>query len=45
MSHLDAPEDMVIVGRDIERDVLSAAVKAHVDEKVFLVTDRTVVFA
>ena len=45
VSHLDAPEDMVIVGRDIERDVLSAAVKAHVDEKVFLVTDRTVVFA
>jgi formyltetrahydrofolate deformylase len=45
VSHLDTPEDMVIVGRDIERDVLSAAVKAHVDEKVFLVTDRTVVFA
>ena len=45
VSHMDTPEDMVIVGRDIERDVLSAAVKAHVDEKVFLVTDRTVVFA
>ncbi|MCL4116354.1 UNVERIFIED_CONTAM: hypothetical protein GTU68_007100 [Idotea baltica] len=45
VSHMDSPEDMVIVGRDIERDVLSAAVKAHVDEKVFLVFDRTVVFA
>lgn len=45
VSHMDTPEDMVVVGRDIERDVLSAAVKAHLDEKVFLVTDRTVVFA
>jgi formyltetrahydrofolate deformylase len=45
VSHMDTPEDMVVVGRDIERDVLSAAVKAHLDEKVFLVTNRTVVFA
>lgn len=45
VSHLDSPEDMVIAGRDIERSVLSAAVRAHVDEKVFLVTDRTVVFS
>jgi len=45
VSHLDTPEEMVIVGRDIERDVLSAAVKAHVEDKVFLVFDRTVVFS
>lgn len=45
VSHLDSPAEMVIAGRDIERSVLSRAVKAHVDEKVFLVTDRTVVFA
>ena len=44
VSHLQQPEDLVIVGRGIERDVLSAAVKAHVEDRVFLVGERTVVF-
>ena len=44
VSHPDTPEAMVIIGRCIEADVLSAAVNAHVEEKVFLVTDRTIVF-
>lgn len=44
VSHMQTPDDLVIVGRDIERDVLSAAVKAHVEDRVFLVGERTVVF-
>ena len=44
VSHLQEAEDLVIVGRGIERDVLSAAVIAHVEDRLFLVGDRTVVF-
>nr|MDQ3311321.1 formyltetrahydrofolate deformylase [Actinomycetota bacterium] len=32
-------------GRDIERVVLSRAVKAHAEGRVFLLGDRTAVFA
>ena len=34
VSHLDTSEPMVIVGRDIERYVRSAAVKPHVAQKL-----------
>jgi formyltetrahydrofolate deformylase len=45
VNHSDTPASMVIAGRDIERLVLSKAVRAHVEERVFLIGHRTVVFS
>jgi formyltetrahydrofolate deformylase len=44
VGHAHAPEQMVIIGRDLERLVLSRAVKAHSESRVFLLGRRTVVF-
>ena len=44
ISHAETPEDLVRKGRDIERRVLSEAVKAHLEDRVFLNGQRTVVF-
>jgi formyltetrahydrofolate deformylase len=44
VTHADTVERMVVAGRDIERIVLSRAVKAHVEGRVFLLGHRTVVF-
>lgn len=44
VSHAQAANDLVIIGKDIERLVLSKAVKAHADGRVFLLGERTVVF-
>jgi len=45
VNHSDTPASMVIAGRDIERLVLSRAVRAHVEERVFIIGHRTVVFS
>ena len=45
VNHADTPVSMVTAGRDIERLVLSRAVRAHVEERVFLIGHRTVVFS
>jgi formyltetrahydrofolate deformylase len=45
VNHADTPASMVTAGRDIERLVLSRAVRAHVEERVFLIGRRTVVFS
>ncbi|MEE8600754.1 formyltetrahydrofolate deformylase [Euzebya tangerina] len=44
VSHLQTPEDLVIIGRDVERIVLSRAVKAFAEQRVFRFAERTVVF-
>jgi formyltetrahydrofolate deformylase len=44
VSHRDEVDDLVRIGRDIERLVLSRAVKAHLDDRVLLDGDRTIVF-
>jgi formyltetrahydrofolate deformylase len=44
VTHAHTPEEMVIIGRDLERVVLSRAVKAHAEGRVFLLGHRTVVF-
>ena len=44
VSHRDEVEDLKRIGRDIERLVLARAVKAHVDDRVLLDGDRTIVF-
>ena len=45
ISHRDRPEDLVRKGRDIERRVLARAVRSHLEDRVLLHGDRTVVFA
>ncbi|GAA0271478.1 formyltetrahydrofolate deformylase [Alteraurantiacibacter aestuarii] len=42
--HSESPEDLVAKGRDVERRVLARAVKSHLQDRVFLNGDRTVVF-
>ncbi|MFM2301555.1 MAG: formyltetrahydrofolate deformylase, partial [Pseudomonadota bacterium] len=44
VTHADSPEDMVRKGRDIERRVLAEAVRMHLDDRVLLNHDKTVVF-
>lgn len=44
VTHAQSSEDMVIVGKDVERMVLSTAVKAHAEDRVFLIDGATVVF-
>ena len=44
VSHRDETDDLVRIGRDIERLVLARAVKAHLDDRVLLDGDRTIVF-
>jgi formyltetrahydrofolate deformylase len=44
VSHRDEVEDLMRIGRDIERLVLARAVKAHIDDRVLLDGPRTVVF-
>lgn len=44
ISHRDTPEDLVRKGRDIERRVLARAVRAHLEDRVFLNGTKTIVF-
>jgi formyltetrahydrofolate deformylase len=44
VSHRDEVADLVRIGRDIERLVLARAVIAHLDDRVLLDGDRTIVF-
>lgn len=44
ITHSASVEDMVALGRDIERRVLSKAVKLFAKDKIFQVGNRTVVF-
>ena len=45
IGHRDSPDDLVARGRDVERRVLARAVKAHLEDRVFINGARTVVFA
>src|SRR5436853_202829 len=44
VDHRDEVTDMIRIGRDIERLVLARAVMAHLDDRVLLDRDRTIVF-
>jgi formyltetrahydrofolate deformylase len=37
-------EDLIAMGRDIEKRVLAAAVKAHVEDRIMVYLRRTIVF-
>jgi formyltetrahydrofolate deformylase len=45
VAHSQTAEQMRVIGRDLERVVLSRAVKAHAEGRVFLLGQRTAVFA
>jgi formyltetrahydrofolate deformylase len=45
VSHHDTPAQLQVIGRDLERQVLSRAVRAHAEHRVFQLGARTVVFA
>jgi formyltetrahydrofolate deformylase len=44
-SHRDAVPDLVRKGRDVERSVLSTAVRWHLDDRVLVYGNKTVVFS
>jgi len=44
VSHKHTVEDLVMLGRDIERQVLTRAVKAHINNRVILHGNKTIVF-
>jgi len=45
VTHNATPEELIAIGRDIERRVLAKAVKLYADDKIFIVGKRTVVFS
>src|SRR6476660_2459287 len=44
VTHAESPERLVAIGRDVERRVLSRAVRDHAESRVFLSGRRTIVF-
>ena len=44
VSHTATPEDLIALGRDIERRVLAKAVKLFAEDRIFVVGKRTVIF-
>lgn len=44
VTHAETPERLVAIGRDVERRVLSRAVRDHAESRVFLSGRRTIVF-
>ena len=45
VSHTSTPEDLIALGRDIERRVLAKAVRLFAQDRIFIVGERTVVFS
>ena len=45
VTHAATPEEMIALGRDIERRVLARAVKLFAEDRIFIVGHRTVIFA
>jgi formyltetrahydrofolate deformylase len=45
IDHGDSPEELVRIGRDIERTVLARGLRWHLEDRVLVNGSRTVVFA
>ncbi len=45
VSHLLSPEGLKEVGRDVEKQVLARAVEAHLEERIIVNGNRTIVFS
>lgn len=44
VNHSHSVEDLITMGRDIEKQVLAVAVKAHLESRIMVYRDRTIVF-
>ncbi|WP_412539864.1 formyltetrahydrofolate deformylase [Longispora sp. K20-0274] len=44
VDHTNTPEDLVAIGRDLERTTLARAVRWHVEHRILLNAHRTVIF-
>jgi formyltetrahydrofolate deformylase len=44
VNHSTSPDELVAIGRDIERRVLSKAVKLFAEDRIFQAENRTIVF-
>jgi formyltetrahydrofolate deformylase len=44
INHRDAVDDIIRKGRDLERTVLAAAVRLHLEDKVLVHQNKTIVF-
>lgn len=45
VTHASTPDELIALGRDIERRVLAKAVKLYAEDKIFVVSQRTVIFS
>jgi formyltetrahydrofolate deformylase len=45
VTHAHSAEDLVSIGRDVERLVLARAVRYHAEDRVILIGSKTVVFS
>ena len=45
VKHDNNPDDLVMIGKDIERLVLARAVKAHIEHRIIISGRRTIVFS
>lgn len=45
VSHESSPEDLMRIGKDIERRVLSEALRAHLDNQIIITNNRTIIFS
>ena len=44
VTHASTPEQLIAIGRDIERRVLAKAVRLFAEDRIFIVGNRTIVF-
>jgi len=44
VTHSSTPDELIALGRDIERRVLAKAVKLYAEDRIFIVGQRTVIF-
>jgi formyltetrahydrofolate deformylase len=44
VTHSSTPDQLIALGRDIERRVLAKAVRLFAEDRIFIVGNRTVVF-
>ena len=45
VTHSSTPDELIALGRDIERRVLAKAVKLYAEDRIFIVGHRTVIFS
>jgi len=45
VTHSSTPDELIALGRDIERRVLAKAVKLYAEDRIFIVGQRTIVFS